>query len=401
MALRVALVALALWTALVAATSAWALCKPWVPEAFWALLRRFTGARAALDPLPEAPTRVLLLRPCAGRDERLDRNLASLADARMDGLSVACIFAVGAADDPATPVAEAAASALRAAGFECVCVITEAAGPNHKVDQLARASRGRAADVVIVADSDVDLTGLDLSALVVPLRRGVACAWVAVGERAPRTAGDRASMAVLTGGLHGFALLARLDPAGMVGKLFAVRADALARAGGFEALVRHLGEDMELARRLLAQGMRVEAASITAFSSASGRSLRAVRDRYARWLLVVRTQRTALLPSYPLLFFAAPLQVLCALALVGHSAWSLAVASVAVLARTAAAAGARRAAGLPWEGRAVLLDPWLGDAVLCAAWLRALTLREVRWRGGVLRWGSDGLLVSSAETHER
>ncbi len=393
MAPRVALVALALWTAMVAVISAWALCKPLIPAGIWSLLRRFTRAPTRLDALGDGPVRALLLRPCAGRDERLDDNLASLARARMEGIAVECVFAVGAEEDPATPSVRAAVTHLRAAGFECVCVITDALGPNHKVDQLARASLGRASDVVIVADSDVDLGGLDLTALVAPLREGVACAWAAVGERAPRTAGDRASMAVLTGGLHAFALLARLDPAGMVGKLFAVRADALATAGGFEALVRHLGEDMELARRLLGRGMLVQAASITAFSTAAGRSVRAVRDRYARWLLVVRTQRAGLMASYPLLFFAAPLQVVLALALAGHSPWALAALWTAVVSRCAVAAGARRAAGLPLEARAVLLDPWLGDAVLCAAWVRALTLREVRWRGGVLRWDADGLLL--------
>ena len=134
---------------------------------------------------------------------------------------------------------------------------------------------------------------------------------------------------------------------------------------------------------------------LRAYSTASGRTLAAARDRYARWLLVVRSQRPALLASYPLLFFAAPLQVaLGASCLTAHRSFALAVMLVAAGARMLVAAGARRAAGLSFSLRATALDSWLGDLVLCAAWLRALTLREVHWRRGVLRFDREGLLES-------
>jgi hypothetical protein len=389
-------VALTVWTAIVAVISLWALCEPIARPLVRAVLDRVSPS-AQLRPLDPGPVSVLVLRPCAGRDADLEGNLRSLLDAGREGLSVRCVLAVGSASDEAFVAAKQAAEWLRAHEIETELALTEAVGPNHKVDQLARALAGRRASVVLVADSDVDLRGVDLAALVAPLRAGDAACWASVAERGASGAlGDRASVAILAGGLHGFALLSRLDPAGMVGKLFAVRADALENVGGFSSMTRFLGEDVELSRRLRAEGYAVRARELGVFSSASGRTLGSARDRYARWMLVVRTQRGALMASYPLLFFAAPLQVLFAAALApSRPLWALALALVAVSARVLVAIGARRAARLSLTARAALVDPWLGDAVLLSAWLRALTLREVCWRGGVLRFDRAGLLVQS------
>lgn len=386
--------ALSLWALSVMVVGAWALfgapIRAWI--AAWIERRR---PKRALPAIAGRAQPVLLLRPCAGRDVALSHNLRSLADAERGGLELRCVFAVHDERDAAWAEALDARRWLESVGVRSEVVATRAVGPNHKVDQLERARAGRASDVVIVADSDVDLTGVDLGALVAPLVSGRdAAQWVAVSERgASEALGDRASVAVLSGGLHSFALLSRLDPAGMVGKLFAVRSDALDAVGGFGALVRYLGEDMELSRRLRAEGWRVRAAPFVAFSTAGHRSFAATRDRYARWLLVVRLQRAPLMLSYPLLFFAAPLQVILALVLAPW--WPAAFVSIAaavVVWRSALAAGARRASGLPWAARATLLDAWLGDAVLMLAWLRALSSREARWRGGTLRFDERGLL---------
>jgi ceramide glucosyltransferase len=388
--------ALALWTVAVAVTSLWALCEPAArPLVRWALAKLRPRRRAPR--IEGAVIDVLIVRPCAGFDPSLDDNLRSLRAARREGLRVRCVLALGDEQDAATRSAREAAAWLSAHEIECELRFTQAEGPNHKADQLARAMADSTAAIVVVADSDVDLSAVDLRALVEPLREGEAEAcWVPVAEKGTSEAvGDRASLAILAGGLHGFSLLARLDPAGMVGKLFSVRRDALENVGGFSSMLRYLGEDVELSRRIRAAGGTVIAMPLRAYSTASGRTLAAARDRYARWLLVVRSQRPALLASYPLLFFAAPLQVaLGASFLTTHRSFALAVILVAAAARMLVAAGARRASGLPFSLRATALDSWLGDLVLCAAWVRALRLREVRWRRGVLRFDREGLLES-------
>jgi ceramide glucosyltransferase len=388
--------ALALWTVAVAVTSLWALCEPAVrPLVRWALAK--IRPRQRLARIEGTLVDVLLVRPCAGFDPSLDDNLRSLRAAGREGLRVRCVLALGDEQDAATRSAQEAAAWLSAHEIECEVRFTHAEGPNHKADQLARVIANSRASVIVVADSDVDLSAVDLRALVEPLCEGEAAAcWVPVAEKGTSEAlGDRASLAILAGGLHGFSLLARLDPAGMVGKLFSVRRDALENVGGFSSMLRYLGEDVELSRRLRAAGGAVLALPLRAYSTASGRTLAGARDRYARWLLVVRSQRPALLASYPLLFFAAPVQIaLGAMCVSLHTTFAASVMIVAALARMIVAAGARRAAGLRFSLRATTLDPWLGDLVLCAAWLRALRLREVRWRRGVLRFDREGLLES-------
>jgi len=388
--------ALALWTVAVAVTSLWALCEPAVrPLLRWALAK--IRPRQRLARIEGTLVDVLLVRPCAGFDPSLDDNLRSLRAAGREGLRVRCVLALGDEQDAATRSAREAAAWLSAHEIECEVRFTHAEGPNHKADQLARAIADARASVIVVADSDVDLSAVDLRAPVEPLCEGEAAAcWVPVAEKGTSEAlGDRASLAILAGGLHGFSLLARLDPAGMVGKLFSVRRDALENVGGFSSMLRYLGEDVELSRRLRAAGGAVLALPLRAYSTASGRTLAGARDRYARWLLVVRSQRPALLASYPLLFFAAPVQIaLGAMCVSLHTTFAASVMIVAALARMIVAAGARRAAGLRFSLRATTLDPWLGDLVLCAAWLRALRLREVRWRRGVLRFDREGLLES-------
>ena len=346
--------------------------------------RRRSASRTA------APS-VLLLRACAGGEPGLAAALASSAHAS----DVARIrFLVAATDDPARPVAEAAAQAI--ASCDADVVVTGARAANAKAEQLARGAQGAMEDVIVVCDSDVVVT----RALVDELVDAVAgdgdddAAWAPPVERTPRTRADRASAAVLDASLHAFALLSALDTAGMVGKAFAIRRDALEAIGGFSVLTDRLGEDMELARRLAAAGRRVRAISTPAASVACNRTWHHAIARYARWLLVIRAQRPALLLSYPLLLAAAPLQAALAIAAWARDGLSAVPAITAVVfARAAVAAFARTRSGAGLRDAA--LAPWAADALLLAALARALTTRTFRWRGRALRIARGGRLVEA------
>lgn len=345
-----------------------------------------------------------LVRPCAGREDGLARRLA-----RCPAPVARVVFAVASEDDEARPAADEARASLAREGLDARVVITRARGPNAKADQLARALEGADADVVVVADSDVAIAPGDLEALLAPLEDpGVAASWAAPVEIAPATGADRASAAVLAASLHAFPLLSALDPGCFVGKLFAIRARALEAAGGFAALRAHLGEDMELARRLRAHGLRVTRAPIAARSEARGRTWPAVIARYARWVSVIRAQRSALVWSYPLLFVpTAPLLALCLAAARSSPALGLALVTVTIALRVATVAIARahagvgsalaRAhAGVRGSALAFLRDAALADALLWAAWGRALTRRTVTWRGAELRVERGGTLSRTA-----
>lgn len=326
--------------------------------------------------------RVLILRPCTGDDAFLNKSLATWprhAD------SAVMKFLVPSKSDPVFEIAERAALELRRRGVDADVLITGMVhgASNRKVAQLAAADIEEF-DIVCVLDADLDLHTLDLDTMTHPLEHAAAV-WLPPTECALATLGDRASTAVLAGSLHAFPLLAGIDPQGLVGKAFAVRTDALEVAGGFGAFSRRLGEDVELAKRLVASGYAVVPATGCARSIARGRSMSATIDRFARWLLVIRAQRPVLLMSYPILFFATlPLMLLFALA------GSVTGVFAALGLRLFTALIARRFSGGPMN---VVADALLADCVLAAAWGKALTNRYVRWRGASFRVDAGGYLV--------
>jgi ceramide glucosyltransferase len=363
------------WSAVLAAVAAWAAVRT-RPAA--------RQVRAWRGP-------VLLLRPCAGDEAHLARGLAS---SRAVGQRGRVRFLVAESADAAVPTVVRVSAALNAEGVEASIQITGARGPNRKAAQLACALETDVgeAGVVLVADSDVDLSTDLVAALLGPIDAGEADAtWAPPVETCPATAADRASASILDASLHAFPLLAGIDGDGMVGKLFAVRSEALAATGGFGPLVDRLGEDVELARRLRRARFRVRVCGAVAPSLASGRSWAAVLGRYARWIGVVRSQRPALLVSYPLLLAATPLVVLAALAAIAREGLAgVAALGAALAVRWATALVARRRAGRPLSG--ALGGGMVADAVLLVAFLRAIATRELEWRGVRLALGRDGRL---------
>jgi len=356
--------------------------------------RREETARARAPALlgQEKP-KVLVLRPCAGFEPSLEKTLASLAHARRS-FEVHARFAIEGPDDAAVPAAERARERLREAGIEAEIVFTGGGGPNRKAAQLAHVAAD--AEVILVADSDVDLADAPLDALVAPLfaRDRAWVAWAPPAEHAePRTLGDRASAAVLGASLHAFPLLSRLDPYGLVGKLFAMRASALVAIGGFGSLVDYLGEDMEIARRVRELGGSCVAAPLVARSLAEGRSWDAVIARFSRWLTVIRAQRPWLLLSYPTLFFATvPLLFLSLLAAPLTPKAACVSALLAFASRLGVALFAARVTGRRLSLFGALRDALLSDLLLALAFARALRSRTVVWRDRVLVVDRKGLL---------
>jgi ceramide glucosyltransferase len=355
-----------------------------------AVLRAATRLLAAREAPASADESVVLVRPLAGAEAGLAERLTETGGAHF------VLFAVGRGDDAAEPIAQRVSANLRARGVNAVVVVTHARGPNHKADQLARALAtplARVARTVVVADSDVQLEPDGVARLVAALS-GAHAVWAPPVELGPaETWGDLASQAVLDASLHSFPLLAGIDPRGLVGKLFAVRHEALDAVGGFGALTSHLGEDMELARRLRRSGHRIVVAPQLARAMARGRHLHDVIARYRRWLLVVRMQRPLLLLSYPLLLAPAPLlAALLAMSLVAHDS-TLATTSAAGLAiRVGVACAARVVAGLPVAPLRALLQSFVGDLLLLAAAAGACASRDVAWRGRHLAFTREGTL---------
>lgn len=336
---------------------------------------------------------VLVVRPCAGHEPSLERTLASLAQAHRS-FELRCRFAIESEADAAVGAAKRAVETLERAGIAAEIVFTGGGGPNRKVAQLAAVVND--ADVIIVADSDVDLEGVNLDVLVAPVvaDKPAWVAWAPPVECAPpRTWGDLASEAVLGASLHSFPILARLDPRGLVGKLFAIRTHALSAIGGFGSLVKYLGEDMEIARRIRERGGRVVTVPLLARSLASGRSWSAIISRFARWLTVIRAQRSILLWSYPGLFFATWPIVIVSLWFSLHEPISGFLAfSLVLTTRLLIAFYATHISGRPLRVLGVLRDAILADVVLACAFVHAMRTRTVTWRNHVLVVDRSGIL---------
>ena len=334
--------------------------------------RRFV-ARAKPSVLED----MLLVRPCAGDEPGLADRLATTGGARN------VVIAIRDPSDKAFSAACVAAHRLRRKHVHVEIVLTRARGANQKAAQLARVLARRSAQIVAVADSDVELPEGLFGEMVGELStRGLGAIWAPFVLAHPEGIGG----AVLNGSLHALPLLAGLDPGGFVGKVFVVRGEALAAAGGFDAVRDRLGEDVALARRMRAAGHPTGASR--ARVEAHGR---ADADRFTRWALVVRSERPLMLAGYPLFLAATPLAVL--LAILGREPLTIAAAGVVLFARL-----------VVWFAvtpRASLLAALGADFLLLYAAVRALVWPRTTWCGRALRLGRGGRLVSEEAREER
>lgn len=393
------------WLGLVATVlgSVWALVAGWL--AIGAIVRRRAFDRTQRDfVVPTIRERVLLIRPCAGEEPQLERSLTSIAEARYS-FSLTTVFGVSSEDDPAVPTIQAAIAKLATRGIEATMSVFPPLGPNRKASTIAGAvERFRSEhEIVVNADTNIDLTGYDLDQMVGRLvadesRGAVWSPFAEFGNR-PRL-GSRCSIAMMGGALTAFSILAGLSPRSLSGKFWATKIVAVDDAGGFEVLAHKLGEDFEMETRLHEAGYDVVPTPQTAKAFAPPLDLLDAVDRVARWMVVVRSQRVFLMPAYPLLFASTPLNVgLAAVGVLWNPTIAFSAMGLAIAARLLVATTAEIYSGRGWGPVRMLVDSVLSDWLILTGWAVAWTKRQVVWRGQTLRIDSSGNLhaLSSAE----
>jgi ceramide glucosyltransferase len=350
---------------------------------------------------------IALVRPCEGLDPSLAETLRTSATARYDGPRT-IFFCVPSAVDPAYAVIERVRDELVAAGADARLVVTAIDTPaNRKAAQLAIVDAHlpplAEAPLLVIADSDVQLDDESLPSLVSALLsdRGAGAASAPPIDVSAATAGDRWSAALLSSTPHALLALAALSERSggvplLAGALLAVKREALAAVGGFRSLEPYLGEDFELARRLHDAGMSMATSSAPARFTDSGRTLRGIVRRYARWSLVVRRQRPALFGTYLLLLGCTPMVAAGALlaAAARSDGWPLALGAAAllVLARTWLAMTLRRCYGVAGGWTRALVAMLAGELLICAGATQAGASAEVEWRGRRFYVGERGAL---------
>lgn len=378
----------------------WAVVLAWL--AIGAALRRTQlQARAGLHRQVRLESRrVLIVRPCAGAEAGLLDNLVS-ARALTSEAALTIVMVVDDTDDAALPVIEAACAQLRSVGVDARCEVHPPRGPNRKASMLAEVFAGADPDIELFVnvDSNVDLSDYPLDALLAPLLdadRRVGASWGPWSElRTHPGLGPRASEAVLGGSLTSFPLLCGIYAYGLVGKIWALRREALDDCE-FASLSHFLGEDLEMARRLRAGVWNIVAVPTLGRARGGDPSFAQAVARFGRWMLAVRAQRPTLMIAYPLFFFATPMVLaLAGLGVIAAPIVALVAAALAIAARLLVALAAQH-----WSGRGVgllpaIVEAGLGDVALGLAWLLAMSRRELEWRGHRLRVEPSGQLSAA------
>nr|CAA79960.1 ORF6 [Myxococcus xanthus] len=321
---------------------------------------RLSRARAGAAPQPGAVPPVLLLRPV---DAPTPRELENLAQSI----------------DYAGPLEQVVVSPYRprlAPGVRWLP--SEPLTPNRKVGHLLYALDVLPVGdrVVLSVDADVAVTGALVEGLAVPVAAGPPeHRGLPVG---PRDGASRAMAGLLRYTHHSFRALDAMSAGAkaVCGKalgLSPVAVESLRR------LADHIGEDLELAKRLHAQGLVLSSAPAVVPLDAEV-LWAAPLSRFTRWMQVLASHRPALYPTVPLLFTPTlPLAVLAAA--LGSPVLAGSVVGLVAVRTLLALRLAGLHAPVADAGRAYAVTDWLlGEALLLAAFLRSL------WRQGTVTW---------------
>ncbi|HET9955637.1 MAG TPA: glycosyltransferase [Polyangiaceae bacterium] len=346
---------------------------------------------------------VVILRPCEGSDSELEANLLSTATAHYEGPRRVLVL-VPSYQDPAHSAAEWARAELFRRGIDVpfeVRVSSIRTDKNRKVAQLASVEAELHEEVIVSADSDIRFDDDTLPALVRALVADPSCAAATAPqvEVAPRTLGDWASAALLSSTPHSFLCLAGLAERArgshnLCGAVVAYRSGPLREVGGFHALESYLGEDFEVARRLHERRYGIATVAVTCGNYDSGRSLREVVQRFARWSIVTRRQRPELHLTYFVFLGCTPLLAILTAVVAWTQApyWTISVGYglISIAARLILAAVLRGHAGLKRDPLTLLANVLAGELLILAGALGALRATEVQWRGHRYRVHAGG-----------
>jgi ceramide glucosyltransferase len=348
-----------------------------------AFLRR--PLAAPVDPPP-----VTILRPMKGLDPEADLNLLSLCDQDYAG-SVQIILGADGPDDPSV----AAAERLKAARPDRdIVVVVDGAphGTNRKLGNLINMAGRIGGEVLVISDSDVRLPPDGLSALVGALQRpGVGLAYALYRGRPTGNIWSRLAALDINGRFAPSVVVGQaLGAHPVLGPTMAVRAEVLAKAGGFERLKDVLADDFELGRMVREQGLSIACPPMLIDHGFPERRLGELWRHELRWARTIRLLNPGGYAGSVITFFL-PLALIGA-ALAGFPPWSLVVLGGLTTLRLIVCLTLCDALdadlGVVW-----LFPP--RDILALAVYLAAFFGDRIEWRGNRLRVTADGAMASS------
>ncbi|KAA0891694.1 bacteriohopanetetrol glucosamine biosynthesis glycosyltransferase HpnI [Oryzomonas rubra] len=240
---------------------------------------------------PEAPA-VTILKPVKGMDAGSYENFASFCRQEYAG-PVQLLFAAASADDPVIPVIHRLREEF--GGNRVALVINPAIhGPNYKVSNLINAFPQARHDIIIVCDSDIRVPPDYLKSvtarfsdpqvgLVTSLYRTSSAPTIATAIEATGFTAEMIPNVLVALQLEGLSFA--------LGASMAVRREALASIGGFEALADYLADDYQLGNKVHRAGWRIALDGTFVESMLKAEDLVTVLARQLRWARTMRASR--------------------------------------------------------------------------------------------------------------
>jgi len=352
-----------------------------------ACLRGVVRRRPNQPQQPSFEPPVSILKPVKGVDVDAMENFASFCT--QDYPRFELLFGVARESDPAVELIEQLQTRFPALTIRLIVAPPLGANPKAAVlHELAAEARGQ---VLVISDSDIRVTGDYLRRVVAPLADAkiglVTCLYR--GESPRNVPAQLAALHMDTAFAPSAALAWRMGTPLGLGATLSLRADDLARAGGYAAIADYLLDDYKLADRIAAIGLRVFLSDCVVASVLGPMRLADEWRREVRWSRGIRAEYPIAYPGQ--LFTFSLLLGLVALPFAGVWAGAWAVLPISLLVRwlvggcCAVLLGQRQRGYLAWLP--------LRDALSTATWCAGLAGQRVSWRGVEFLLHADGRLA--------
>jgi ceramide glucosyltransferase len=334
------------------------------------------------------PMAVTLLKPLHGEGPRIFECLASLCRQRYRA-PVQIVCGVKDATDSAVAIVERLQAVFPDSRIE-LRVDPRVHGGNGKISNLANMAGLAEHDVLILADSDIEVDADYVARVVGELQRPGIGAVTCLYHGLP-AGGTWARLAALTINAHFLpdvivGLTCRIAQP-CFGATIALRRDMLARIGGLEQFADALADDYSIGEAVRATGAEIAISAVSVSHLCKDQTARQLWAHELRW---ARTLRAIDPVGYFGSIITHPFPLALLAALLGFGNVALSLAAVALLLRAVLLKCIERRFGLPPQP--YRLVP-LRDLFSFAIFIWSFFGTSVSWNGETYRVTSQGTLV--------
>ncbi|KAM3097741.1 glycosyltransferase [Phormidesmis sp. 146-35] len=345
----------------------------------------FTAPKSLTTSVQDAA--VSLMVPICGLDEAAWENWSAFC--KQDYPCYEVLFGVVDLDDPAIPMLEKLVNLFP----DHVHLFTGLTprGINHKDSTLSYLLEEAQHEVIIFADSDIQVSPDYIQTVTAPLADPkvglVTCAFVAHN---PKFLGSALAALGRCCDFIPSALVAQKLDRGLkfaIGATIATRKSTLSDFGGLH--LDRIGSDYNLGKRAAQAGYQIKLSDLLLESDTGRESIDQLFQRELRWSRTIRFNRGAI--YYTIVFCYGVIFCVPLLLISGFASWAIAVTLFTFAVRYLQAFIAALSMGCPKLVRWFWALP-LRDALSLGVWAIGAFGRGVYWRGRRLRIEGDGII---------